>query len=64
MGPWRFPVLTFAMVGLRLLFANHALIWGVTSLSRRSVPTRCGHSDIYESNSSLVGLFPAGVKLP
>ena len=33
MGPWRFPILTFALVGLRLVVANHALIWGVMSLS-------------------------------
>jgi hypothetical protein len=33
MGPWRFPTLTFAWVGLRLVVANHALIWGVMSLS-------------------------------
>ena len=33
MGPWRFPILTFALVGLRLVFANRALIWDVMSLS-------------------------------
>jgi hypothetical protein len=33
MGPWRFPSLTFALVGLRLVFANHGLIWGVMNLS-------------------------------
>ena len=33
MGPWWFPILAFALVGLRLVVANHALIWGAIILS-------------------------------
>jgi hypothetical protein len=34
MSPSRFPILTFALVGLLLVFANDALTWGWMNLSR------------------------------
>lgn len=34
MSPSRFPILTFALVGLLLVIANDALIWGWMSLAR------------------------------
>jgi hypothetical protein len=33
MGPWGLPILAFALVGLCPVFANHAMIWAVMSLS-------------------------------
>jgi len=34
LGPSRFPILTFALLGLLLIFANDALIWGQQNLAR------------------------------
>ena len=34
MGPSRFPILTFALLGLLLVLANDALIWELESLAR------------------------------